>query len=284
MNSELDQNTIDNIIRFIETDSRIQAAVIIGSQARKTLIADEYSDIDIIMVADNTEDFIGTDSWLTEIGSFHISFVEPTFFGAKEMRVLFDNGTDADFIVLNAKQAEEMKISSVDAFFVKGYRIIKNANGIFDWLNAAKFMPKSREPLSQTVFLNMVNDFYFHYVWTVKKLKRGEVYTAKSCLDEYMKRLLLMFIEADALIRNPHLDVWYGGRFIERWADADTLDLLSAGFAHYDKTDMISALYATMELFSSLADRIAKSYGFTPFPEVKKTADGIVKHLLAVEG
>jgi len=50
-------------------------------------------------------------------------------------------------------------------------------------------------PPAPAEFLNAVNDFWYHAVWTAKKLRRGELWIAMSCLDSYMKRRLLQMIE-----------------------------------------------------------------------------------------
>ena len=44
---------------------------------------------------------------------------------------------------------------------------------------------------SSAEYRNSVADFLYHVLWTAKKLGRGELLTAKDCLDIYMKNLLL---------------------------------------------------------------------------------------------
>jgi len=47
---------------------------------------------------------------------------------------------------------------------------------------------------SEEQFTEKVNDFWYHAVWTMKNLRRGEVLTAKACCDGYMRRFLLKAI------------------------------------------------------------------------------------------
>jgi len=42
-------------------------------------------------------------------------------------------------------------------------------------------------PPAQDEFLDLINDFWYHTVWTAKKLRRGELWTAQGCSDSYMK-------------------------------------------------------------------------------------------------
>lgn len=52
----------------------------------------------------------------------------------------------------------------------------------------------SSYPPTHSKFLETVNDFLYHAVWTAKKLQRGELWTAKTYSDDYMKRLLLQMM------------------------------------------------------------------------------------------
>lgn len=49
--------------------------------------------------------------------------------------------------------------------------------------------------ISESEFLNLTNDFYFHNIWAAKKLLRGELWSAKMCVDAYLKNYLLKMIE-----------------------------------------------------------------------------------------
>ncbi len=55
--------------------------------------------------------------------------------------------------------------------------------------------PSSAPPPTQEEFLALCHDFLYHAVWAAKKLRRGELWIAKSCADGYMKQLLLGMLE-----------------------------------------------------------------------------------------
>ena len=100
-----------------------------------------------------------------------------------------------------------------------------------------------------------------HTVWASKKILRGELWTAKMCVDAYLKNYLLKIIEMCSESKN-HVDVWHDGRFLDRWAEKEVLADLEKCFAHYDKKDIISALLSTEELFSRLASQTAAMKGY----------------------
>ena len=251
---------IDNFIRWGECSEKVYAAIVIGSQAREYNQADEYSDLDLIMFVDDPDYFVYSDKWLEEIGGFHISFLEDTFVGSKERRVLFDGALDVDFIPIS-KDAAYDAINAVESILARGYKIIIDKIGLRDMIpvscNHTCGLPSENE------FVNLVGDFWYHTVWTVKKLKRGELWAAKSCADGYMKHKLLTMIEYHTrALRGADYDTWHNGRFIEEWADRRIIEMLPKCFSRYDNADIKSALLSSMDLFRLTAVETAEKLGF----------------------
>jgi len=110
----------------------------------------------------------------------------------------------------------------------------------------------------------VVNDFWFHAVWTAKKLRRGELWTAKRCCDDYLKReLLLRVLEWQAqAAQEGAVDTWFNGRFMEQWASPAALEKLRIAFAYYEEEDVWRALRVSMDLFDEVARETAKRWGF----------------------
>jgi aminoglycoside 6-adenylyltransferase len=148
----------------------------------------------------------------------------------------------------------------------RGARVLLDKNGWAAYLLPTAVEAPSPRPPSPDEFLNAVNDFWYHAVWTTKKFRRGELWVARSCCDSYMKWLLLRMMEWHA--RATHgwdYDTWHGGRFVERWADPRAVTGLRTAFAHYDEADVARALRATMDLFRWLAVETADRLGY-PYP------------------
>ncbi|HZC74338.1 MAG TPA: aminoglycoside 6-adenylyltransferase, partial [Gaiellaceae bacterium] len=81
----------------------VRAAVLVGSQARSETPADEYSDVDIGLFADEPALLLEDRSWLRTFGEPVLSFLEPTAVGGQlERRVLFDDGLEVDFSIFPA--------------------------------------------------------------------------------------------------------------------------------------------------------------------------------------
>lgn len=266
------------LMELTERDRNIRAVIAFGSSTRDTEKADVYSDLDLMII---TED---TDAWLygdlpDKLGDLKISFVEPTLGGGKERRVLYRGNLDVDMIILSEAQlAFALAEGSAGQVMSRGYVVLYDAMGISDMLNRAIASQVHPPGISREGFLNLVNDFYFHVVWMAKKLLRGELWSAKMCLDAYLKTRLLQVIELYTASKY-HKDVWHDGRFLDQWADAGIRAALGHCFAHYEKADMQSALCATEELFAKMARETARIRAY-PYPgEAEKTAEQFIREL-----
>lgn len=256
------------LLEIAKEDNNIKAIAAIGSSTRETVKADEYSDLDIVIA---TED---TDGWLygempKRLGEIKISFIGTTITGEKERRVLYENALDVDMLVLTPNQLET-SIKQHEAEFVcnRGYTVLYDDMNVKKMLDTYVNREVKHTSLNEEEFINLVNDFYFHTIWASKKILRGELWASKMCIDCCLKEHLLQVIEMYSVDRY-HVDVWHGGRFLDRWVEDDIKQELRRCFAHYDREDMVTALFATMKLFSRLSEAVAQMEGYE-YPAIAK--------------
>ena len=144
----------------------------------------------------------------------------------------------------------------------RGIRVLVDKEGFAAaLLNVSGEKPIGRPP-EETEFMEVVNDFWYHAVWSAKK-RRGELFIGKSCCDGTMKRLLRRVCEWHA--RATHgwdYDTWHDGRFLDLWADPRAVAGQREAYAHYDEAAVRRALFATIDLFRWLAMETAGRLGF----------------------
>jgi aminoglycoside 6-adenylyltransferase len=264
------EQLIDRFVQWAQTEDNIRAAIVIGSRARVDHPADEWSDLDMLIFADDPEPYWATTDWLHNVGNPWLTFVEPTPDGKGfERRVLFEGGLDVDFApdpVAGLRHMLDHGFPPDVADMVhRGVRFLVDKEGFAERLQGIQIDPPAHCPPTESEFLNVVHDFWYHTVWTSKHLRRGELWWAKSCCDSYLKHLLRQMLEWHARAsRGEGVDTWMRGRFLEEWADARAVASLPLVFAHYDAEDVWRALAATMELFRWLAvetaDRLEYAY------------------------
>jgi aminoglycoside 6-adenylyltransferase len=240
----------------------VRAAVVVGSQARPGAPADRWSDLDILLFLDEPARLADDASWVAEFGAPVLTFLEATAFGGRsERRVLYASGEDVDFPLLSAAEWHALaEMPEARALLARGFRILHDELGLAAVLG--EMTAPGPEPLPDSAaFTELASDFWFHALWTAKKLRRGEVFTAIECLDAYLKARLVRLMEWHARAVDPSVDTWHGGRFLERWADPGALAALETAYAHYDLRDVARALWETIDLFQGLEEETARRLG-----------------------
>lgn len=257
------QQLLTRIISCCEENEEVRALILIGSQVRAEFHADAYSDLDLIMIVNDISRFIQSNDWVDEIGRHHVSFIEQTIGGQEERRILFDDALDVDFVLISEAIAQAA-LASKDALSIlsKGYKFLVNKENITipdqDIINTGEY-----EHPSASEYINVVNDFWYHTIWTAKKLLRGELWAANFCVNNYMKQKLLWMIEHyEHTIHGSNYNTWYGGRFIDTWADDNVKERLAKAFSNYNATDLASALIETMDLFRIIAVKVGHTYKY----------------------
>jgi len=264
---------IERFVKWAETCSDIRAAVIIGSRARVDHSADEWADLDVLVITTDPDHYVSTSDWIENVGNPLLTFVERTPGGDLERRVLFEGMLDVDFAIIPKRRVQQLQQGEVPPEFLvqisnvfgRGMRIILDKDGIGAELQKiiSSIENPTPPPPTQHEFLEVVNDFIYHAVFTAKHLRRGELWWTVACLNCHMQWLLLRMMEWHARATHGwNYDTWFRGRFLEEWAHPQTLEGLRGAFAHYDENDTKDALLATMDLFHWMAMETAGKLGY----------------------
>jgi aminoglycoside 6-adenylyltransferase len=237
----------------------VQAAVVVGSRARTDLPADKWSDLDIILIVDDPEPYAADDAWVSEFGVPVLTFLENTPAGQRERRVLYENGEDVDLPLFPMSALDRLGQSeNANALLARGYRLLVDKIDLGERLReVVDRAPASSSPTAADLE-QLASDFWYHALWTAKKLRRGEVFTAIDCLDGYMKARLVTLLEWHACAVDSSVDTWHAGRFLERWADPGALSALERAYAHYAVRDVARALWETIDLFQGVEEETAR--------------------------
>ncbi|KYK32756.1 MAG: aminoglycoside 6-adenylyltransferase [Theionarchaea archaeon] len=286
------EEILERFVQWAEDQESVRAAVVVGSRAHSE--ADEWADLDIFVVTTDPERILSENNWIEVTGDPVITFVEPMPHGEDmECRVLFKGGLDVDFAVFPFKKVQMLHqmvlqekldpemTTALSNLFSRGIRIMLDKDDLTEMLEQAIEIlgqPSPSPPLCEE-FLNVINDFWYHAVWTAKHLRRGELWWAKGCCDMHLKWLLRRMIEWHAQIKGR--DTWFRGRFLEKWGDTRVIKELKNAFAHYDEGDIWRALFVTMDLFRWLAGETAEHLGYEYPAPADEYATALVEELFA---
>ncbi len=264
------EELLERILAAARIDGGIRALALVGSGARGEGLNDEYSDIDLVLVTDSPERYVDSAAWAEAIGPAWFSFSEsvPEAYH-RERRFLFAGGLDVDVVVVEANRLKTDPESLVIAREIcsRGIRVILDKDGLdsaFEGLVGA-IRPFSFPAAAE--FANLTSDFYFHYLWAIKKCLRGEYWVALQCVNGYLKRKTLSALEwYERSVHGTDYDTRYEGRYLERWIDDDLRGDLAPTFAACDKDGILDALDATFRFFTKVARGAATALSY-PFPE-----------------
>ena len=240
----------------------VRAVMVVGSQARSDAPADAWSDLDVVLFVDDPRRLADDETWVEGFGTPVLTFLESTAFGDRvERRVLYESGEDVDFPLLEASGWRELSASpEAQLLLARGYRVLHDELGLVEALRDLAPVADSWPP-DAAAFRQLASDFWYHALWTAKKLRRGEVFTALECLDCYLKRRLVELLGWHARSLDETVDTWHGGRFLERWADPGALAALERAYAQYDVRDVARGLWETIDLWQGVEEETERRLG-----------------------
>lgn len=272
---------VDRFREWADNDPGVRGALIVGSQARTEEPADQWSDLDIAIFHADPAQLIASTDWFQPFGSVVLSMVEATAVGgSRERRVLYSDGRDVDFAIFPSAAIPFLTTSAEGRSVLgRGFVVLVDKDRKLAQLQSVGggVVPESVGLASEAEFQSDLSDFLYHILWVAKKLRRGEIWSAKMGCDGYLKLLLVRMIEWNTLTReSAKVDVWHNGRFLDKWAPVDVRARLAATFARYDARDLARALTETTRLYSDLARQFAGNLGFA-YPS---EAEGKVRKLV----
>jgi aminoglycoside 6-adenylyltransferase len=265
------RHILERFLAWARAREDLRAVIVLGSRARGDRPADEFSDLDLALVSTDPGFYLRETWWLERLGTPLLTFVEGQAVGTGlERRVLFEGDLDVDFAVLRLEEVAGWGRGGmppeIAAVFARGFRFAVDKDGLEGPMGLSSLDPPGAEPLpDRETFVSLCHDFLYHALWAAKKLRRGELWVARWCVDGYMKLQLLQVLQWHARIVDGH-DTWHKGRFLESWADPRAVAELREAFARYDPEEVGLALRTTVEIFRRVAKEVATKLGHR-YPE-----------------
>ena len=260
-----------SFVRWAQARPEVLGVALIGSRARSDHPADEWSDLDLVIFTTDAEVFAASGEWLDELGEVWLRVMNRLGSGDPEWLVLFEDMVKGDFAFTTAPPGATTLAEMAAAFpfqdvFARGARVLvdKTPHPGGD-LRLTK-IPAPPLP-SPDEFQQAVQAYLYNIVRAARLLRRGDLWRAHSLCDCELKQGLLQMLEWQARLEGEAgKDTWHEGRFLDEWASPQALAALPATFATFDSKSLWDALFASLELYRSLAQEYAAARSWELLP------------------
>jgi len=266
---------------YFETRSDICAAVVVGSRSRAERLADEWSDLDIMLYVEQPDVYLDDSSWLSELGDIWQCIESQTVDNDPEFLLILAGGLCVDVVVCPGHYLQGMLGNRHFAdIFRRGARILLDRDGLVRQILADTIPTPPVQIPSQEAFLRTGDTFGHLTFYIAKQLRRGDLWMV-MVRDCQLKQLLMRMIEWHTHAHAPEGDIWHEGRFIETWTEPRIQDALPECFGRYNTSEQWQALLNTLGLFTWIERETAAQLGYA-YPEERRTRlFDLVRHLHA---
>ncbi|HEY0067879.1 MAG TPA: aminoglycoside 6-adenylyltransferase [Flavisolibacter sp.] len=286
----------------------IKAIVSFGSSGSSG--QDALSDLDLYLFTTRPQEYFSRSAWEKYFNNILSLFVRSSG-NEHVVLIMLENGLCIDVIVVNATRFQTagkyfwLKKKGLDGILPgkmkrmvqrgmvsfydsikRGYEVIHDTTGIAK-LIAQVIESRKDEPLVTAVDARKFHKNY-HQFWQTNykmmvKLLRTDFFYAAVVLDNLAKGCLVGMLQWHALLKDPAMDVYYNGRKIHEWCDADLADELRDTFLHTGITDMRRAMLRSMDIYKRLSHEVAGRHGFRLNPELEERVYAFVSKGLVPE-
>lgn len=248
----------EQVVAWAAGRSDIQAVLLIGSLARETHPADEWSDVDLILIVDDIERYANHSSWLAEFGDVVVPVCERHQSGDVEWLVLFANGLKTDFYFAPGGFDLSYVIEQASYNFVirRGAKLLYVRSD--RTIQLPSFTAASTALPDMKAFLAVINEFMMNAHKMAKFTRRGDLVRAQLVLESQMRPLMLKMIAWHAQAQfGAECDTWYNGRYLSDWADPRVLLALPNTYSGYSAEETWRSLFGSLVLFYWLGEEMA---------------------------
>lgn len=249
---------LSNFADWAKAQEPIQAAIVIGSQARSHHPADRWSDLDLVIYTEETGAYLDNPTWIDHFGEVWARAIDQTDRGDPEWFIFFSGGLKVDILLVDISSlggddlCQWVQHSAFADVFSRGVRVVLDKTASIGRLPIILESGSLHLP-DQEDLDNLVQKFLLASVRAARLLHRKDLWRARQACDEDLKVHLLRMLEFHALASDPaRQDIWYDGRFLEEWVDPLIFKRLPACFGGFDIDSLWYAFRNTISLFGDL--------------------------------
>ena len=269
---------LNKIVDWASREEPIRAVVVTGSLARDDGSVDEWSDLDVQIIASDFAEYIRDDSWLDALGEVWIRF--PLDVAAPYRLVWFAGGKKVDFQFSRVAALEDMiDRGELSEEYQRGYIAALDKDNRFQNLPPSPHIfPQAALPNPEELHA-VINEFWFEALHVAQFIRRREFWVVKF-RDWTMKGNLLRLLECRAT-RDKGVNTWLIGKRIRDWVDPETYRALEGIWSSWDAAELWESLLLQIDLFHRLSLGLTAELGYPYHAETYAKIQGYIRELYA---
>lgn len=274
----LEHPMLEKVVSWANGEDDIRAVVVTGSLARGDGSTDEFSDLDVQIIATDYARYIADDSWLDKLGEVWIQF--PLYEDVPYRLVWFADGTKVDFQFMTVEIIESRRLSDE---YLRGYLVALDKDDFYHNLQPSpRIFPQPANPGAEQVEA-VINEFWFEAIHVAQFIRRREFWVVKF-RDWTMKCDLLQLLEwhARATSEEP-VNTWLLGKRMREWTDATSYDSVREIWSGWEAKALWHALRKQIELFDRLSSELSVALGFRYDANIYRKIDNYISELQAAD-
>ncbi len=263
---------LEKFVRWAESKSDIRAVLLTSSRTKPNAKLDEFSDYDIIFVAEDINPYREDESWLEEYGKILVVYRDPveTRFGHERFINVtqYENGLKIDFTLWPVELLKTVvKMEQLPNYIDDGYKVLLDKDGLTKGMKAPSYKAFVPKPPTEAEYQAFVEEFFYDIPYAAKQIRRGDIFALKLTVyymrDVKLCRLLEWKVEIE---HKWSLKSGYYGKGLQKYLAPALLqewDMIHFGSVSENNWE---SLFKMLKLFGEVAREVGKELGYN-YPE-----------------
>ncbi len=258
-----EKEMLDLVINTALKDDRIRAVILSGSRTNPDAPKDFFQDFDVVYVTTDIQPYIHNLEYIRQFGDLMILQL-PDEMGSPEPEKHPGYCYLMQFIDGNRIDLTFYPLEKIPEMVWEGFNVVLlDKDGYLSTLIPPGKKVSLPEKPTANEFADCCNEFLWVAPYVAKGLWRKEITYARTFLDEYLRRQLMMMLSwYVGVITDFKGDPGKSGKYLQHYLPADLWNLLLRSYSNADINNTWEALFSMTDLFRSIARHVADHFGF----------------------
>jgi aminoglycoside 6-adenylyltransferase len=266
---------IKKITAWVESKPDIRAVILTSSRTKPSVQLDEFSDYDVIFVAQDIKPYRENEDWLDEYGKILGVYRDPVEIRYGYERFInvtqYENGLKIDFTLWPVDLLKHVvAIEKLPDYIDDGYKVLLDKDGLTKGMKTPSYKAFIPKPPTETEYQKFCEGFFYNTPYAAKHIRRGEFFPLKDMLNYLRYEKLRKMLEWKVEIEHEWtIKSGVSGKGLEKYVSPEILKEIEDSWTGFTTEDNWKALFTIINMFGREAREVGKRLGYK-YPEDKE--------------